>query len=154
MTDIHAIIAAVRRATDDENKTRYRGKPHLEIEAPKLQLYEFQGCPKIGWHSGLPNDFCCFSYSFDDNHCAAYVYVLDRADLLQCTVRVSNCDGAYYARLPSIPKSGAGSEIAGDLVDTLVAATEVMGARGTLKELGIAPRLLSGRLDWYSDGGL
>jgi hypothetical protein len=73
MTNIQAIVRAVESVSADENATRYDGKLHLEVEAPKLQPYEFQGQPRIGWHSGIPNNFCAFSYSFDDNHCAAYV---------------------------------------------------------------------------------
>ena len=135
MTNIQDLITAVKDVTADENATRYGGKPQLEVEAPKLQPYEFQGRPRIGWHSGIPNNLCAFSYSFDDNHCAAYVYVFEQAYRLNCTMRISNRDGAHYAALPSVSKSLDDREIARCLVDTVVAGTECMKSRGAIEQI-------------------
>ena len=155
MTNIQSVITAVEGVTANENATRYGGKPQFDVEAPKLQPYEFQGRPRIDWHSGIPNNFCAFSYSFDDNHCAAYVYVLEQPDRLKCTLRVSNCDGALYADLPSISKSLDDHEIARRVVDTLVGGTECMKARGAIEQIvGPERGLLASQLHWYSDGGL
>jgi len=155
MTSIQAVIAAVKDVTADENAMRYGGKPQLEVEAPKLQTYEFQGRPCVGWHSGIPNNLCTFSYSFDDTHCAAYVYILEQADRLNCTMRISNCDGAHYAVLPSIPRSLDDREIARCVVDALVAGTECMKSHGAIEQVvGPGRGLLASQLGWYSDGGL
>ncbi len=155
MTNIQAVITAVEQLTANENTTRYGGKPQLDVEAPKLQPYEFQGRPRIDWHSGIPNNFCAFSYSFDDNHCAAYVYVSEQSDRLKCTLRVSNIDGPHYAELPPISKSLDDHKIARCVVDTLVAGTECMKARGAIEQIvGPERGLPVSQLHWYSDGGL
>jgi len=155
MTEIQTIITVIQDVAARENAMRYGGKSQLEVEAPKLQPYEFRGQPRIDWHSGIPNDFCAFSYSFDDNHCAAYVYVLEQPDNLKCTLRVSNCDGAHYADLPSLAKSLGDHEIARSVVETLVAATEGLKARGTIEQF-VRPEggQLASQLNWYGDGGL
>jgi hypothetical protein len=155
MTNIHTVIAAVEDVAAHENATRYGCKPQLEVEAPKLQPYEFQGQPRIDWHSGIPNNFCAFSYSFDDNHCAAYVYVCEQAEQLTCSLRVSNCDGANYAALPALSKSLDDHEIAQSIVEALVAATNGLKSRGAIEQfVGPERGLLASQLHWYSDGGL
>jgi hypothetical protein len=155
MTDIQAIVTAVTQVIANENATRYRGKPQLDVEAPKLQPYEFQGLPRIDWHSGIRNNLCAFSYSFDDSHCAAYVYVFEESDALKCTLRVSNIDGSHLAELPSISRSLDDHKIARLVVDTLVAGTECMQARGAVEQcVGAKRRLLTSQLKWCSDGSL
>lgn len=155
MSDMESVISAVKDVAAYENATRYGGKPQLEVEAPKLQFYEFQGQPRIAWHSGIPNNLCVFSYSFDENHCAAYVYLFEQRDELKCTLRISNCDGAHYADLTPFSRSLDDSEIARSLVETLVAATEGLKARGTIEQF-VRPERgpLASQLHWYNDGGL
>lgn len=155
MTNMQAVISAVENLAAHENTTRYGGKTQLEVEAPKLQRYEFQGQPRITWHSAIPNDLCAFSYSFDENRCAAYVYVLEQPDELKCTLRVSNCDGAHYADLPALAKSLDDNEIAHCVVTTVVAATQGLKAWSTLEQFARPNSgLLASELRWYSDGGL
>jgi hypothetical protein len=155
MTNIQRIITVLEDAAAYENATRYGGKPQLEVEAPKLQPYEFQGQPRIAWHSGIQNNFCAFSYSFDDNHCAAYVYVCEQRDELKCTLRVSNCDGAHYADLHPLPKSLTDNEIAHSIIETLITATEGLKARGSIEQFVAPPQgPLGSQLHWYNTGGL
>ena len=155
MTNIETLIAAVQDVLANENATRYGGKTQLQIDAPKLEIYEFQNRPRIQWHSGIPNSFCAFSFSFDNDHCAAYVYVWDQPFSLNCTLRVSNIDGAHYAALPPVSKSRDDYEIARHLIDMLVAGTECTKSRGPIKQF-VEPE--GGRLgchvQWYSNGGL
>jgi hypothetical protein len=70
-------------------------------------------------------------------------------------LRVSNCDGAHYANLQSLPKSQSDKEIAQSIIEALVASTEGLTARGGIKQF-VAPAngLLGSQLHWYSDGGL
>jgi hypothetical protein len=152
---MESVITAVKNIAAYENTNRYGGKPQLEVESPKLEHYEFQGQPRIAWHSGIPNNFCAFSFSFDDNSCAAYVYVFEEANELKRTLRVSNCDGASYADLPTLEKSLNDVEIANSVVKTLVAATQGLKAYGSIEQF-TAPEdgVLASQLDWYSNGGL
>ncbi|HKU73969.1 MAG TPA: hypothetical protein VJR02_08630 [Pyrinomonadaceae bacterium] len=155
MIDIDSVISATKNTAAYENATRYAGKPQLEVEAPKLQFFEFRGQPSVDWHSGIPNNLCVFSYSFDENHCAAYVYLCEHGDELRCTLRVSNCDGAHYADLMPLSRSLSDSEIANSLVETLVTATEGLKARGGVEQFVQPERgLLASKLHWYNDGGL
>lgn len=155
MIDIESIISATKDVAAYENATRYAGKPQLEVEAPKLQFFEFQGQPRADWHSGIPNNLCVFSYSFDENHCAAYVYLFEHGDELRCTLRVSNCDGAHYADLMPLSRSLNHSEVAHSLVETVITATEGLKARGGIAQFVQPQRgLLASQLHWYNDGGL
>jgi hypothetical protein len=155
MINIESVISSVKDVAAYENATRYGGKPQLEVEAPKLQFFEFRGQPRVGWHSGIPNNLCVFSYSFDENHCAAYVYISEHADELRCTLRVSNRDGAHYADLMPLARSLNDSEIAHSLVETLVTATKGLKERGGIEQFVRPERgLLASKLHWYNDGGL
>ena len=155
MIDIQSVISAIKEMAAYENAIRYGGRTQLEVEAPKLQFFEFRGQPRIAWHSGIPNNLCVFSYSFDENYCAAYVYVFEHNDELRCTLRVSNRDGAHYTDLMPLSRSLSDSEIAHSLVETLVTATESLKARGGIEQFVPPERgLLASKLHWYNDGGL
>lgn len=100
MTDSDTLISAVRRMAANENDARFGGRPRLKIEAPMVEIYLFQHQPRIAWHSAIPNHLCAFIDSFDDNHCAAYVYIWEEETGLKCTLRLSNIDGAHHLDLP------------------------------------------------------
>ena len=155
MIDIQSVISASKDMAAYESAIRYGGRTQFEVEAPKLQFFEFRGQPRIAWHSGIPNNLCVFSYSFDENHCAAYVYVFEHNDELRCTLRVSNRDGAHYAGLMPLSRTLTDNQIAHSLVETLVSATEGLKARGGIEQF-VRPEagLLGSKLHWYSDGGL
>ena len=154
MTNIDALFKAVEELLENENVGRY-GKTQLKVEAPKHEVYLFQDRPRIDWHSGIPNHLCAFTDSFDENHCAAYVYVWEEIHRLKCTLRISNIDGAHYADLPYISKSLDDREIAKRVIDLVITGTERLKARGTIEHvIGSECWLSSSELPWYSTGGL
>ena len=134
MTDTETLISTLRMMIADENNARFSGAPKLSVDSPKVEIYLFQNQPRIAWHSAVPNHFCAFINSFDDNHCAAYVYVWEEEALLKCTLRLSNIDGAHHLELPSIPKSLDDYRIAGRVVAAVLDGTERMKAKGTLSD--------------------
>lgn len=154
MTNIDAIIAAVGDLAENQNAGHYEGT-QLKVEAPKREVYLFQDRPRIDWHSGIPNHLCAFTDSFDENHCAAYVYVWEEIDRLKCTLRISNIDGAHYANLPYVSKSLDDREIAKRVIDLVITGTERLKARGTIEHvIGSERWLTSSQLHWYGAGGL
>src|ERR1051325_394126 len=153
MTHIDAVIAALEDLAENENASRCGAK--LKVDAPKREVYLFQDHPRIDWHSGIPNHLCAFTDSFDENHCAAYVYVWEEIDRLKCTLRISNIDGAHYAGLPYISKSLDNREIAKRLIDLVITNTKRLKARGTMEQvIGPDRWLTSPQLHWYGTGGL
>lgn len=155
MTNIDSLIGVVRTVTANENAARYSGKAQLKVAVPKLEHYLFQDRPRIDWHSGIPNHLCSFTDSFDDDHCAAYVYVWEEQDRLKSTLRLSNIDGAHYAQLLYLSKSLTDLEIATRVVDSVTAGTELMSARGTIEQqVRLERGLFPAEIEWYSDDGL
>lgn len=152
MTNIDAVFKAVEELVENENVGGY-GRTQLKVEAPKREVYLFQDRPRIDWHSGIPNHLCAFTDSFDENHCAAYVYVWEEIDRLKCTLRISNIDGAHYAELPSISKSLDDHEIAKRVIELVITSTERMKARGSIEHvIGSERWLTSSQLHWYASG--
>jgi|SRR5882724_35705 len=126
MTNLNNLVSSVRTLAISSGITK------LEVDAPKLEYFIFQNQPRVAWHSAIPNDFCAFIYSFDDDHCAAYVYVREEEHQFKCTLRISNIDGPHHEALPHIPTSLEDNEIAEQVIASVVAGTERMKARGSI----------------------
>lgn len=133
MTNFEALISEVKYLAAKENDTRFGGRIQLKVDSPKVDVYLFQNQPRIAWHSGIPNHLCAFTDSFDDNHCAAYVYVWDEGLRLKCTLELSNIDSGHREELPYISTSVDDREIAERVIASLVAGAERMKARGPVE---------------------
>lgn len=132
MTNSYTLISEVRSLVAHENDTRFGGKLRLKVDAPKVEIYLFQDVPRIAWHSAIPNHLCAFVDSFDNNHCAAYVYVWEEDDRLKCTLKLSNVDDEHHEELPYISKSLDDHQIAERVIASVIAGTERMKATGTI----------------------
>jgi hypothetical protein len=138
MTNRDAVVSALRILAAKQNDTRFGGIARLKIDSPKLEHFLFQDRPRTVWHGGIPNHICAFTDSFDNNHCAAYVYVWDEGLRLKCTLELSNIDSGHREELPYISTSVDDNEIAELVITSLIAGTERMIARGSVeyKSLG------------------
>jgi hypothetical protein len=134
MTNLDNLTSVIRTLASKENVSRYGGKTQIEVEAPKVDVGIFQDRPLIGWHSDVPNHLCVFSFSFDNDHCAAYVYVWEEDSRLRCTLVLSNIDSGHYEELPYISKSVDDHEIAERLIASLIPGTERMKASGAIEQ--------------------
>ena len=132
MTDLHTLIATVRDYAANENVIRYGGRDQLKVKAPFVDVFLFENCPKIRWHSAIPNDMCAFTESFDDNHCAAYVYLCEEETRFRCTLELSITDEGHREDLPYISKSLDDHEIAQRVIASVVAGTKRMKPSGAV----------------------
>jgi hypothetical protein len=128
MTNSYNLISAVQCLAANENANRFGGKPRLKVDAPKVEVYLFQSRTRIDWHSDVPNHLCAFIDSFDNDHCAAYVYLWEEEDRLRCTLRLSNIDGAHREDLPYLSKSLNDHQIAERVIASVITGTEPMKA--------------------------
>jgi hypothetical protein len=133
MTNLYNLIAAVEHEAVNQNVTRDK-KPQLQVKAPFVDVFLFQNQPKIAWHSAIPNHLCAFTNSFDDDTCAAYVYLWEEDSRFRCTLELSNIDAGHVEDLSYIPKSLNDQEIAQQVIASVVAGTRRMKARGDIEQ--------------------
>src|SRR5436305_969473 len=90
MTNRDAVVSALRILAAKENDIRFDGIARLKVDSEKREHFLFQGRPQSAWHGGIPNDVCVFIDWFDDDHCAAYLYLLEQDGRFNCTLQLSN----------------------------------------------------------------
>ncbi len=125
MTNLNTLVSVLQIRVTDENNVRFGGKTRLKVEVPKLEIVDLKHRVLIEYHSGVQNHFCVFIDTFDDAHCAAYVYVWEQEETLKCTLRISDTEGEREPEgLADIPKSLDDDDIAQRLIDSLIDGTE------------------------------
>ena len=123
MTDLTTLISVVQAHVANENQARFDGKQRLKVEKPKRIVFEWQHRIIIDWHYGIPNHFCVFIDTFDDDHNAAYVYVWEGEDVLKRVLITSYKDGPEDPKeLPDLDKSLDDDEIARQLLASVIDA--------------------------------
>jgi hypothetical protein len=104
MTNIHNLRTTVEAHAIAYNKVRF-DEAQIKVKEKKSHITVLSDRILPGWHYGVPNDFCVFIDTLDNDHCAAYVYVLTEecADVLKLTLVISDEDGAQPpARIASL----------------------------------------------------
>lgn len=138
MTNLNNVISAIRDLAGIENTARFGGRSHVKVDAPKIQEpFIFQNRVHIDWHSGVPNHVCAYSETFDDEHCAAYVYLWQQGDHFACTLRLANEDGAHHEPLARIACSCDDRDIAQAVIASVIAGTQRLKRRTTEAERGV-----------------
>lgn len=135
MSNVDGLVSVIKSLAAKENDARFRGITRLKADAPKYEDDPLQIFRTLGWHSGIPNDLCTYIDTFDDEHCASYVYLREQGDRFKCTLKLSNIDGAHQEDLPSIPTALDDREIAQHVIASVIAATERMEARGVVEQI-------------------
>src|SRR6266436_1838455 len=133
MTNLYNLIAAVEHEAANENLTRPK-RPQLKVAAPFVDVFLFQNRPTAAWHSAIPNRLCAFTDSFEDDTCAAYVYLWEEESRLKCTLELSNMDTGHIEDLAYIPTSLNDREIAQRVIASVVAGTKRMKAKGNIEQ--------------------
>ncbi len=138
MTNLNNVISALRELANIENDARFGGRTQIKVDSPKLQEpFIFQNAVQIHPHSGIPNDVCAYTDAFDDDHCAAYVYLCQQDSHFICKLRLANEDGAHHEPMPSIPCSLDDHTIAQTVIASVITGTQRFGRRSTESERGV-----------------